>query len=79
MAEARFENLERKPLEELERLYAELGLGGWAEAEPAIRSYLGTLTGYRKNTHRYEQPMLARVEDKWRFALEDWGYERPAA
>ena len=79
LAEARFENLERKPLEELERLYAELGLGGWAEAEPAIRSYLGTLTGYRKNTHRYEQPMLARVEDKWRFALEDWGYERPAA
>ncbi len=79
LAEARFENLERKPLEELERLYAELGLGGWAEAEPAMRGYLGTLTGYRKNTHRYEQSILARVEDKWRFALEDWGYERPAA
>lgn len=79
LAEVRFEDLERQPLEELERLYAELGLPGWAEAEPAIRSYLGTLTAYRKNTHRYEPSILARVEEKWRFALDDWGYERPPA
>lgn len=79
LAEVRFEDLERKPLDELERLYAELGLSGWAEAKPAVREYLGTLTQYRKNTHRYAPAVLTRVEDKWRFALDEWGYERPTA
>ena len=78
LAELRFEDLERDPLGELERLYANLGLPGWARAEPAVREYLGSLAPYRKNTHRYDQALLDKARDQWRFAVEGWGYDVPA-
>ena len=79
LAEVRFEDLERDPLGELERLYAELSLPGWEQAEPAIRAYVGTLAQYRKNTYRFEQDVIDRVQERWRFAVDGWGYEPPAA
>lgn len=78
LAEVRFEDLERDPLGELERLYAVLDLPGWTEAEAAVRAYVGTLTQYRKNTHRYDQALLDKVREQWRFAVEGWGYAEPA-
>ena len=78
LAEVRFEDLERDPLGELERLYAELSLPGWSQAEPAVRAYVGTLTQYRKNTHGYDRALLDKVREQWRFAVEGWGYAEPA-
>lgn len=78
LAEVRFEDLERDPLGELERLYAELDLPGWPGAEPAVRAYVGTLTQYRKNAHRYDEALLDKVREQWRFAVEGWGYAEPA-
>lgn len=78
LAELRFEDLERNPLGELERLYSELDLPGWTEAAPAVRDYVGTLTQYRKNTYDYDQATLDRVREQWGFAVEGWGYDYDA-
>ena len=77
LAEVRFEDLERNPLAELERLYAELSLPGWECVRGPITTYLGTLSDYRKNAHRVDQATIDAVDRKWRFAVEAWGYRPP--
>lgn len=73
-ADVRFEDLERDPLGEVHRVYAELGLPGWEAVEPAVRAYVGTLNGYRKNTFSLTPDLVAKVNEHWRFAFEQWDY-----
>ena len=77
LAEVRFEDLERTPMEELERLYAELALPGWEQARQPIADYLSTLSGYRKNPHRIDRETIEVVDREWGFAVEEWGYRPP--
>ena len=78
LAEVRFEDLEREPMAELERLYAELSLPGWERARGLIAEYLGTLSGYRKNAYRIDPETIDLVDRKWGFAVEAWGYRPPS-
>lgn len=79
LAEVRFEDLEREPLGELQRLYGELNLGNFGRVRGVIEDYLRSLGDYRKNTYAFEEPQVTRVEEAWGFALRRWGYARPAA
>ena len=77
LAEVRYEDLERDPLGELERLYAALGLPGWEEARPHVDAYLRTLSGYRKNDFRIDPTVIRRVNEEWGFAVDAWNYRLP--
>lgn len=77
LAEVRFEDLEKDPMTEIKRLYAELSLPGWSEAQEPIRKYLSTLSGYRKNNHRFDPETIDLVDRHWGFAVQEWGYGPP--
>ena len=77
LAEVRYEDLERDPPGELERLYAALGLPGWDGARPHVDAYIRTLSGYRKNDFRIDRTVIHRVNDHWRFAVDAWNYRPP--
>ena len=77
LAEVRFEDLERNPMTELERLYDELTLPGWDRARQPIADYLGTLSDYRKNAYRIDPETIDIVDRNWGFAVKAWGYEPP--
>lgn len=74
LTEVRFEDLEQDPLGALERIYSDLSLPGWAAARPAIASYLGGISGYRKNAYNFDPASIAIVNREWGFALDEWGY-----
>lgn len=76
LVEVRFEDLERAPLDELRRIYEELGLPGFAAAEPAFRLYVKAVAGYRKNVYQIDGEVIAKVNRHWNFAFEQWGYQR---
>ena len=76
-AEIRYEDLERGPMEELARVYGELGLPEWSEACGPIQAYVDTLRDYRKNEYAISEEDIERVERHWGFAIERWGYGRP--
>ena len=78
LAEVRFEDLERDPLGELARLYAELDLPDWENAQPHIAAYLKTIADYRKNAFQLDPAIIERVGEKWRFAVEEWNYQPPS-
>ena len=77
LAEVRFEDLEKQPMAELERIYAELALPGWERARGPIADYLQTLSGYRKNPYPMDQETIDIVDREWGFAVEAWGYRPP--
>lgn len=77
LVEIRFEDLEKSPVVELERIYAELGLPDFEAARRPIEAYLASLAGYRKNTFPADQALAEVVRQEWAFALEAWPYEPP--
>ena len=78
LVEVRFEDLERDPVGELRRVYHILSLPGFAQAEPAIQSYVDSQRSYQKN--RLELPAEDRraVTERWAFAFRAFSYESDA-
>jgi hypothetical protein len=76
LAELRFDDLQDSPIDELCRIYEELGLPGFAEAEPRVRTYLDSVADYRKNIYDVSNEVIRKVNDHWSFAFDAFGYER---
>lgn len=73
--ELRFEDLETDAMGELRRVYESLNLPDFSIAEPVLRRYLDSLTGYRKNKFVELLPELReRVARGWRRSFDEWGY-----
>ncbi|MEO1497244.1 MAG: sulfotransferase [Planctomycetota bacterium] len=74
LAELRYEDLVASPIDELERVYHTLELGGFEEARGAIDAYFDAERDYK--TNRYELPadVAARVSDRWAAYAERYGY-----
>jgi hypothetical protein len=75
LVEVRYEDVECDPLPQLRGIYRRLGLPGFSYAEPAFRSYIKSIRGYRKNTYDLERDAIARINAQWAFAFAEWGYE----
>jgi len=74
LAEVRFDDLERDPLGEMSRLYRELSLPSFAQAEPLLRRYVASQTSYRKNGFTLSEAEREQVARKWTFAFTELGY-----
>ena len=74
--EVRFEDLEATPLEQLRRIYDRLQLPGFAEAEANFRTYIDSVSGYKKNRYELNANVIDKVNRHWAFAFDQWGYER---
>jgi hypothetical protein len=73
--EVRFDQLDRDPIGQLRKLYEALGLPDFARVEPALRRYVESQKGYRKNVFPALRPDLHwRVATEWRRCFDEWGY-----
>ncbi len=75
VARVRFEDLERDPVGQVRRIYAELGLEFDARLERRLTAYLQSVSGYKKNRHR-ELPEHTQREIDAELGpfLDAWGY-----
>jgi len=76
LIEVRFDDLETAPIDQVRRIYDELALPGYAAAEPAFRSYLDSIAGYRKNAYELNSEAVDAVNRHWPYAFDEWGYAR---
>jgi hypothetical protein len=73
--EMSFEDLERDPMGEVNRLYVGLGLDGFESFRPRLRDYVDSLAGYRKNPLPEIEPKWRRaVAREWRRSFDAWNY-----
>ncbi len=75
--EVKFEDFEQDALATTQRIYEQLQIPGWQEAEPRIRAYVDRKRGYKKNRYEYAPRTVSLVNEHWGFALDRWGYPRP--
>jgi omega-hydroxy-beta-dihydromenaquinone-9 sulfotransferase len=70
-----FEDLEKDPVGQVERIYDNLGLPGFEAVQSPLRRYVDSIVSYRKNTYPELSPSLRRdVGRAWRRNFEEWGY-----
>lgn len=74
--EVRFEDIEQDALSTTRDIYEKLGIPGWEEAEPAIRQYVLSKKGYKKNQYNYNPRTIQLVNEHWAEVFDDWGYKR---
>ena len=70
-----FEELEKDPIGQMRGFYEALDLPDFGQVEPALRSYLASLSGYKKNTFpELPADLRARIAREWQHCFEEWGY-----
>lgn len=73
--EVAFEALEADPIGQVRRVYEALGLPDFGVAEPDLRAYVGSLSGYEKNRFPGLSASVSdRVAGEWRRSFQEWGY-----
>ncbi|MDN5786019.1 sulfotransferase [Pseudorhodobacter sp.] len=75
--EIRFDALEADPVGEIANAYSHLSLDSFAEFEPKLRAYVGTLRGYEKNDFtQLDPPTKAIVADRWARSFDKGNYPK---
>ncbi len=74
LVEIRFDDLERDPLAELERVYTHLRLPDFETARPAVETYLAAQRDYKKNQFAVTKQQRDTVKERWNFAFSELGY-----
>jgi omega-hydroxy-beta-dihydromenaquinone-9 sulfotransferase len=75
--EVSFEELEREPVGQVERLYDQLSLPGFDVMRPALERYVASNSDYRKNVYPdLSPPRRGEISRAWHRSFEQWGYAK---
>jgi hypothetical protein len=70
-----FENLEADPISQMRGIYEALALPDFQVVEPALKRYVESLGGYRKNQFPgLSVELKSRIAQEWRRCFDEWGY-----
>ena len=75
--EMRYEALDAEPLEELQRMYAALGLEGFEQLAETLRPQMADVQAFQKNRYEKDPDQARRVYERLKPAYERLGYEVP--
>lgn len=77
LVELRYDELDARPMEAVEKVYEALSLPGFEAARPKFDAYLASVATFKKNKFDYSDEAAARVEARLGYFIDKWGYERP--
>jgi hypothetical protein len=73
--EVRYEDLVADPLEQMRRIYEELGLGDYQKVQPAFSAYFVGKKDYKTNRYQSSPEVQEEVRRRWGWYAERYGYE----
>lgn len=74
LVEVRYEDLEQRPLEVIQRIYSDLDLPKFEENVGAFKTFIEAQKTYQKNEYSLSAAAKSTVEQRWGFALSEFGY-----
>lgn len=74
LVEVAYEDLQHKPLETIEGIYAQLGLNDFAKDKEPFAQYLASIKDYKKNSFKPSKAMTTTIEKRWGRYFKHWGY-----
>src|SRR5262249_17676099 len=73
--ELAYSDLEADPVGEIRQVYEKLSLPDFNVVEQAMKDYVGSLAGYRKNNHvELTTDVRAAIGRDWQRTFEEWQY-----
>lgn len=74
LVEVRFEDLEKNPMGEIQKIYKALNLSNYKKAKFAFKAYIDAQKSYQKNQLKLSSEARKKVEQRWQFAFSEFGY-----
>ncbi len=75
LSEVRYEDLYRDPVPTLQKVYDDLDLPGFADAEASFRRFVEEDRGTVGSASPLPIEQRQKVNRQWKFAFDQWGYE----
>ncbi|MFI3282665.1 MAG: sulfotransferase [Rikenellaceae bacterium] len=75
LVEIKFEDYEADAYAQTELIYKSLGLTTFDSAKGDIEAYISKKKGHKKTKYNFHERTIKLVEERWGFALEQWGYK----
>ncbi len=75
LSQVRYEDLASRPIDEVGRVYRELGLGPIEPLRPKLEAHLASIKEYKPNKFRISDEHKALVNHHWRWYLDRFDYE----
>jgi len=75
LVEVCYEDFVAQPFEEIRRVYEALQLEGFRDSAPALETYLRTQLSIKNDQYMMDDTLKQRIEQKWGFAIKEFGYE----
>lgn len=77
LCEVAFDDLERDPIGQLQRIYQDLSLPAFEECESSVRDYLATVGDYKRNQFsELSRSHRDAIFQRWQPSFENWNYPR---
>ena len=76
LVEISYEEFEKDPYGEIEKIYRDLRLPDLAEASGDIKKRLDGEKKYTKFSYKYDDKVLDKIYDHWGFFIDKWHYKR---
>lgn len=78
LVEVKYEDLEIKPIQELERIYNQLNLTGFDQLKETFNNYVASQRNYKRNTYKLQDSaVMQNIYHHWKFTIEKWQYCEP--
>ncbi|MGH7999739.1 MAG: sulfotransferase family protein [Brasilonema sp.] len=77
LIEIKYEDFVGDELTELKRVYEQLNLPGFQEAEESFKKYIESQKDYTKNQFFLDEETIDKVYNAWKFTIEKWQYSPP--
>ncbi len=77
VARVRYEDLVADPLREMKRIYSELKLSGFEDAQPALQQYIASVAGHQRNRLVLSPAQKNSVDEMWGALIREKGYSWP--
>jgi len=75
-SEVRYEDLVKTPVEQMRRIYDELGLGRFDQMQPALEAYVASQKDYKTNRWQFSAEVKREVGRRWAAFFDRYGYTR---
>lgn len=76
LIEISYAALDENPMSTIRRIYQRLNFWHFSRVRGRLRQYLDSLSGYKKNRYEISAEDIRKVNARWQFAFDAWGYER---
>ena len=77
-SEVRYEDLVAQPIQEMQRIYEELKLGGFEEVLPRLNTYFAEKADYKTNRYQLPPELAAEISRRWASFFQRYGYAEDA-